>query len=489
MAKKVRATPVGEGAWPGRTWDDFGNARRLEDRYQDRLRWVSDNKSWAVYDPATGLWSISANERAQGLARTVIERMADEEADSYSAKESSGVKKGLSRQAEWRAWARQQHSDRAVQSMLAVAKTRKRLFSTMEDFDKDEDKLHCKNGVLDLKTFVLGPHLPGHYLTVGADAEYSPEAVSNAWKRYLRTFLPGRELRHYVQKLVGYSLLVGNPDRMFILVCGTTSTGKSTLREMMNAVLGGYAKAIELSLFRTSQTEKPRADLASALNARFVSATEASAEWKLHADYIKQITGGDTMRARYPHERGYVQRVPAFVPWLFTNAMPTIEGRDKALDHRLVAVPFGRSVADKGEDKGARDRMRRSGRAKAAVLAWAVEGLRLYREEGLAPPKQVVRATRRARAEMSDLDAFLQEKCREGEGLWAVPRELFLEYSHWCIRKKVLEKDRLTETNFGRAMNGRGFEKKSVRVDGLPRRVRSGLELRVKPNEPLSVKL
>lgn len=467
---------VGKPAFGKWSWDDTGNAERLVERYDDRLCWVGDNNAWAVYDNTTGLWGLyGVGHSAAGLMRKTLERMRKEEAGHYSPEKGKGERSERER---WLAWCATQGSAKAIQNGLSVAKTKRGVAARMADFDQDEGLLHVPNGVLDLNTYELMDHSPDYMLTVGAAAEYHPHLEDTMWQEYLDTFLPDQRLRRYVQKLFGYSLLVGNPERLFLMVLGPSSSGKSTLNELFSAAMGGYAQAVSLALFKANvKPGAPRSDLADALNARYVSATEASQQWRLHADEIKRITGADTMAARHIGEKGYVRRRPAFTPFIFTNSMPTIEGRDVAFDRRLRVVPFLHSVLNNGEDKRKTDRMLKSSKTLAAVLAWAVEGLRLYRVDGLETPGSVQQATKKAAGEMSDLDRFLSARCVERAGLWVRREELYRAYREWCISNDIKEKDVLSNTAFGSAMNARGYTPKQLRIDGTKTWVRTGLRL------------
>ena len=48
----------------------------------------------------------------------------------------------------------------------------------------------------------------------------------------------------YLQKILGYSLLAGNPLEIFIILYGLTRTGKGTLTSTIFNLLGDYAKNI-----------------------------------------------------------------------------------------------------------------------------------------------------------------------------------------------------------------------------------------------------
>lgn len=450
---------VGEPEFGKHSWNDTGNAERLVERYQDRMRWVGDNEKWAVYDKETGLWSLrGVDHAAAGLMRTTIERMAEEEGPHYKPVPIKGQEK--SERERWKDWCRTQGSAKTLGNGLTVARTKRALAAKLNQFDNDEGLLHCPNGVLDLRTFELSAHSPERMLTVGAASEYHPDAADTMWSEYLDTFLPDPELRRFVQKAVGYSLQVGNPARYLFFALGPSTSGKSTLNEVIKAMLGSYARAVNLSLFKANQKPgAPNSELAHALLARWVAATEASQQWRLHADEMKRITGGDTMQARQPHAVVDVQRRPSFAPWIFTNVMPNIEGRDQAFDRRLVVVPFSVSLLDKAkEDRTKTSRMLASSKTLSAALAWAVAGLRMYRTEGLEPPASVLAATEQAVSQLSDVDRFISERCELDVDHSEAPRALYDAYRAWCQYNDVMAGEMLNAIKFGQAMDQRGHK-------------------------------
>ena len=466
------------------TWDDFGNAQRLVEKYGDRLRWVADIKQWAVYEKESGLWILRSEERALGLARKVIERAEHEEAERYSDKPGSGSKGDKSSaRSEFVAWVKRQRTADRVGAMLKLAKSKKSLKTVVADFDGRDDLLHCANGVLDLRSRELLPFSPEHLCTVSTDTAYLPSARDALWDSYLDVFLPNLKLRKFVQRVFGYSLIEGNPERLFTLVCGGTSSGKSTINEAVMAAIGGYARPFNLTVFRANKDEKPRSDVADILHRRYVSTVEASADWHLHADQIKRVTGGDKLAARYPWDRADTIRVPAFAPFIFTNAVPTIEGRDKALDRRLMVLPFNETVSRENDVRGAREKLAGTDSAQQAVLAWLVAGLAGYHAEGGfgTTPKVVKAAIEEAKFSFSDIDRFFKEQCEIGEDLECRPAEIYEAYRSWCYSQSVADKDIVSNTKFGTGLANRGYEKVKGYPDGAAGKrawVRRGLRLK-----------
>jgi putative DNA primase/helicase len=296
------------------------------------------------------------------------------------------------------------------------------------------------------------------YATFSTGVPYSPDAHHPDWEKFLDRVLPDEHTRRWIQTLVGYSLQGGNPERVLVIAKGETTSGKSTFAEALRAALGRYAGPFNLSLFRERQDEGPRADIVGSLARRMLFASEASAEWTLHADSVKRFTGGDPVQARRLNSNALIERVPAFTPWLVTNSYPQIPGADLALWRRLKAAPFGASIPEAEVDLGVRVRVL-SPEGRAAVLAWAVAGWDLYCRDGLGDPSpEAVEMLAEAQDEMSELDLCISQIFVRGPEYAAPAVKLFEAYRNWVMMHGD-ERRALTMTAFGRALSGKGFSK------------------------------
>lgn len=470
---------------------DLGNSERLVARHGADMAWVP---AWHVWTVWTGRsWEgIGGGDSQVGRWAASVPRMMYEEGVKLSrrarkvagdkAKEDPAVKEA----GKLMSWARASESAGKISAMVALARNEKVVSGAM--FDQKNDLFGVQNG-----TVILGRDgeigFKGHdradLITFCAPVEYIPGAVGEQWERFMKETLPDDDLRQYVQKLVGYSLVGGNPDRKFIIVHGPTASGKSTFSNVLQTVLGDYAQVFKLSLMREKQDEGPRVDLLTVLPARMIFASEASDSWYLHADQVKHITGNEPVTARGMHAKAYVTRVPAFTPWLLTNQIPQVKGADAALWRRLIAVPFGETRAIGSED---RDLAERIGRQEAAgVLAWALEGYRAYVAEGLDDmPLAVLEHTATVRDQLTDLDAWLAE-CTEGGAEYSeFTSVLYENYSNWCMTNYVHERDKLGLRAFGKSLGNRGYVAgRRVRPPegGNPANTWGGLRIRVVKEE------
>lgn len=462
------------------TRDDIGNGRRFALAWRDEVRWVPAYGAWFVWNGR--VWAPDIDEEVMRMATKTIADMERELAYIEDSKEKAAFRKYI----------RSSSSHGRLNAMLLQARTNKGLTTPAEFFDSNVSQVVCPNGTLVLPTEFSGeavrrvPSLQEHFNTITTGVNYEEGAhlgVGGAdWNKFLERFQPDREIRDWLQKLAGYSLLGRNPRRLMIVAMGETSTGKSTFAEAVSRALGAYAGSANMTIFRDNQDEKPRPDLIRVLPKRFVYAEEASRSWHLHPDQIKRLTGGTPITARTLQAKVFVDMVPRFTPWLVTNNAPTIEGADRALKRRIIVVPFDVEIPKTEEDAGFSERLG-SVEGRQAILAWLVEGYRMY----LAAPDSLqeiplgaVAANAKFWREISDLESCLDEIGEAGEpddpNYRVKPMDLYKAYQIWCTENGIAARDIWSNVKLGRELHER-FPKKRFKVDGKPVWYRVGFRL------------
>ena len=83
-------------------------------------------------------------------------------------------------------------------------------------------------------------------------------------------------------------------------------------------------------------------DLARLRGTRFVSAIETSEGRALAESFVKAVTGGDRISARFLYAE-FFDFEPVFKLWLGTNHKPVIKGGDEGIWRRVRLIPFGES--------------------------------------------------------------------------------------------------------------------------------------------------
>jgi P4 family phage/plasmid primase-like protien len=272
---------------------------------------------------------------------------------------------------------------------------------------------------------------------------------------FLNNFIPEPEKRDLIFKVLGSSLIGSNPHRLFVIIKGPTTTGKSQFTEAVEAALGDYAATLNSSIFRGSLDDKPRPDLLQAMKKRLVFMSEASKNWHLHGDRVKDLTGGGKIAARNMHGRSYLSEVPQFLPVLVTNEMPTIDGVDLATRRRMMVIPFEHQLTASriAEDGAIKQEFIHDPEVHRWLLAMLVRGYVLACRDGLEDALTAFQMdTDAAFAEMSSVADFLNY-LHENEELLILPdespvshaillKEFHLEYVDWLKNHGTAEQYR-----------------------------------------------
>lgn len=319
-------------------------------------------------------------------------------------------------------------------SMISDAKDFYYLCS--EEFDLDDYKLNLLNGTLDLSTdeIKLEPHNPADKLTKICNAEYDPEAKSNVWDEFLnQIMLADKEKIRYLQKIAGLSL-TGNTEveSCFILYGSTTRNGKSTFCETLLYLLGDYALTMKpetLALKQNTDSSRASGDIARLAGCRFCNASEPPKRMLFDAALLKTLLGRDSITARHLYQREF-NFIPKFKLIINTNYLPQITDETLFTSGRINVVSFDRHFEPHEQDKKLKEKLR-DPKELSGILNWCVEGLRLYRCEGLEPPEAVKVATESYREASDKIGNFISE-CLVPSERNSKAGDVYDAYVTWC---------------------------------------------------------
>ncbi len=171
------------------------------------------------------------------------------------------------------------------------------------------------------------------------------------WERFLAEIFAGDlELVEYVQRFVGYCLTGDTREQTLAVLHGFGCNGKSTLLTVLKRLLGDYAMTAPFDTFMRARSDHgPGNELARLRGSRLVTASESGEGKRLDEATVKEITGGDTIAARFLYGEHF-EYTPQFKLILVTNHRPKVDGADDAIWRRIRLVPFEENFEGR-EDK------------------------------------------------------------------------------------------------------------------------------------------
>lgn len=420
---------------------DLGNAKRLFSLHGDKIRYCFAWKKWLIWDGKT--WHIDNDGQILRLAKDTVKTIY---------REATAIQDDEQRRTIGR-WAVSSESEHRLKAMISLAESETGIPITTEQLDANHYLLNCLNGTIDLRTGVLSPHEPQNYITKIIPVEYIPGATCPQWIKFLETIFNGNhDLIRYVQKAIGYSLTGDVSEQCLFLLHGTGCNGKSTLLACLAMLLCDYAQTADFETFLIRKGEAIRNDLARMMGKRFISAVETEADRRLSEVVVKQLTGGDTITARFLFSEHF-EFQPTFKIWLAANHKPNIKGTDYAIWRRIRLIPFNTTIPEDKRDPKLLEKLKGE---LPGILAWAVQGCLEWQKNGLQTPDEVKTATNGYREEMDVIGAFLAECCILTPEVKVIASDLYETYKRWCDENGEFA---LNQRSFGMKLTERGLDR------------------------------
>lgn len=341
-------------------------------------------------------------------------------------------------------------SSGGVGGVLDLAKYMRPMTTAAEDTNLDATLFNAQNGTLDLETGRLRAHDPADAITKVAGTVVDLAATSDLWDRFLAEVLPDPAVREYLARVLGVALLGRVREHILPILTGTGGNGKGVLIETVLSAFGNYGIAVDPKLIMKTKHERHGTFTADLHGVRLAITSETNSGETLAAATVKQLTGGDKLRANRMRQDPF-EFTPSHSLVLITNHRPQVDASDKAMWRRLSVVPFDVTVAE--PDVKLQEKLREH---LPAILAWVIHGWRDYNQQGMNPPDAVLARTEEYRSESDPLAQFLIEECVTGPMLKVKAKVLFETWSMWAMRSGTQP---MTQNEFGKRIGDR-FERK-----------------------------
>jgi putative DNA primase/helicase len=389
---------------------DRGNAQRVVAQHGKDLRFCHPWKRWLVFDgrrwaqdaTAEAAWRVKRTQ--DDLYRSTIGRLNELTSigDAEERKQQMARLTRLLRHClDW-------EDARSISRCLQVATSEPDIPIVPEQLDVDPFLLNCLNGTLELRTGTLRDHRRADNLTKLCPVEYRADAACPLWEKFLSRVLDGNaDLIEYLQRVIGHCLTADASEQALWFLYGTGANGKSTFLGTILAMLGDYGMQAVSDLLLVKRNESHPTERADLFGKRFVATIEVDEGKRMAEALMKQLTGGDRVRARKMRQ-DFFEFGQTWKIMMAVNHKPTISGTDKANWRRIKLVPFTVTIPDEEKDKKLLDKLKTE---LPGILAWAVRGFLAWQKHGLGEPEEVTKATDAYRVEQDTLAEFLATCC------------------------------------------------------------------------------
>jgi putative DNA primase/helicase len=373
---------IGELDRLNQPYTDSDNAAYFAELEGDQIRFVHAWGKWIVWSDGNHWKTDGGNaliaDRAKSVPRYHSQRWY-ENSQTMTKSEANQLA----------SWAKQSANRSRIEAMVYLARGVDGVFIDHNSLDADPDMLHVANGRINLRTGEYEPSKSMHLNTKLAPVQYDPTATAPIWKRSLEDWHPDPEQRAYLQRLVGEAAVGTVRDHVLVIHFGGGANGKGTFVNALAHVFGGYFTVPHKSLLTVTRHEEHATVVASLFRARLAVASETERRVKLNEAIVKNLTGGDTLRARRMREDEWSFE-PTHSLWLQTNHLPEIAGTDEGIWRRVRVVPWVESFDGDRGDLQLGEKLR----AEApGILNWIIQGALDWQADGLTEPGSVIKAT------------------------------------------------------------------------------------------------
>jgi len=453
---------------------DLGNARRLVKKFGSKIRYLSDAKVWMWWDESK--WIIDGDGMMMRLAKYTMELMLQE---AIKITESDERKRQAG------------HAFKSMQkprleAMISLASTESEVVFRANQLDADPWLVGVRNGVIELKTMAFRPAKRGDFITKQLGVAYDPSATCPHWLEFLGLiFAKDREVIAYVQRAVGYTLTGSVAEEIMFIPWGRGLNGKTVFCSMLYDLMGDYAIVGDVDVIvERKNPGGPTPELMRLKGSRLVSINETQENEKLSERRVKYITSNEMISARNLYE-GIVDFMPTHKTWLRTNHKPIIAGTDIAIWRRVGLIPFLvnilETLAHEGKKIDTHFREHHLVPELPGLLNWALEGVRMYVQEGLSPPKTVQAAVAEYRKAMDVVAQWIDDHCEIDPQGFVYTADAYANYAAWA---QTEAKYQVSKNRFGRVMHERFGGGENDRENG--RRVYRGFKIKeLKPETVL----
>ncbi len=349
----------------------------------------------------------------------------EEEKETFEVKRLRGIKKKMDSRID------RLRSDRGITACIKAARQVQdengnypmAVFGN--EFDKNPWLLACPNGVINLKNGRLMPGRPDDYLIRSCNTPYeglnTPAPLLESFLKEIQPDRPGVPL--FLARIFGYGITGLNIEHDFYCFYGPRGrNGKGTLIEVIKHILGELAGPIPTELLmdqgRVANPNGPAEELLDLKGLRVAWASETERGQRFSAGHIKKYTGGDSLKARGNHAKGFSTWEPTHTLYLLTNDRPSVHGDDEAFWARFKMILFPvHYVKDRAPDPARLERsadkhLKKKLLAEASgILSWLVRGCLDWQKQGLNPPPEILNETRGYQEDEDIVLKWIRECC------------------------------------------------------------------------------
>lgn len=454
-------------------YTDVGQGRKLVEVFKGRIAY-NESLGFMVYNGKK--WSES-EIGAQGLAQVLTDlqkhearefrdeaqREIDKAVDAGDGEAKARAIEKKNNADSYEMYANKRRKSSAINACLKEC--RPDCYIPISKIDADGFLLNTPAGTVDLNTGSMKPHDWQDYCTKITGCSPDASRGADEFGRFLDAITCNdMELKQYLQLVAGMAAIGKVMQEKLVIAFGGGGNGKSTYWNLLQMCLGDYAGSVSADLLTLNYKDSGKKfEKATFRGRRLVVAAELEEGQRMNTAMVKQLCSTDTIHAEKKHKDAFDFQ-PSHSLVLFTNHLPRVSTTDKGTWDRIAVVPFNARFRGTGGEKKnyAAELFKRCG---GAVLAWMIEGARLFIAGGynLPEPDAVRDAVDEYRNANNWLKKFLDDYCEVGK-FQESAGAIYGRYKTYCEESGEFPK---RAAAFKEAMEMAGFEWKKTMIGAM----------------------
>ena len=397
-------------------YSDEHLVQRFIDRHHENVRWVELWNTWMVWDGTK--WDRDKEQRRVYSWARAIAREASAQIRQHSGSTDLARKVG---------------SAARSNAIVDLATKEQRLIKTVNGWDADDWLLNTPHGTVDLQTGKLREARRDDYITKSTAMSPDFEMKRPKWMAFLeQTFPDDPVLVAFVQRMAAYFLTGSTQEHALFFCYGEGGNGKTTLMETIAELMGDYAGVADTETFVQSKHmgERHPTEIAKLQGIRLARASETEENQYWAVAKVCRLTGGDKISAHFMRQDDF-EFVPKFKLAIYGNHKPKIRNATEAIKRRMNLIPFLTTIPKEKQNEKLRDELKAEG---PAILAWAIDGCRDWRTQGLRAPDAVINATQSYFDEQNLVNHWFTECCvrTNSNADRVLVKDLYASWKQWC---------------------------------------------------------
>ena len=187
-------------------------------------------------------------------------------------------------------------------------------------------------------------HDPDNFFTVRIDTKYEPKATCPEWNRFMEMIfcnsVDAEDMIRHLEELGGYVIQYSRWLKTWVLFHGNKDTGKSTIAEVLKALLGNAFIGMELSAFGKGKSDFVEQGLIGKLALVDDDYDKSAA---LPDGFIKKISEEKSMTTQVKYGDN-LQFVSRSLPMVLSNHWPISRDVSDAFRERALVFPFTHKI-------------------------------------------------------------------------------------------------------------------------------------------------